>query len=235
MNNITNDSAVAGKKAIVLLSGGLDSATCLAIARDRGYACYALSFAYGQRHEAELHAAKAIGAQLGVIEHRIVTLDIGQFGASALTDLSIKVPEHHMQKGIPNTYVPARNTIFLSIALGFAEAIGAHDIFIGANAVDYSGYPDCRPEFIETFQKLANLATKDGIEGKLFTIHAPLMQMTKAGIIQTGIQLGIDYAQTVSCYQLTSNGEACGKCDSCMLRHQGFKQANLDDPTRYKK
>ena len=221
------------KRAVILLSGGLDSATCLAIARAEGYTCHALSFSYGQRHDAELIAAKTIAQRLGAAEHRVVSLDIGQFGASALTDPTIDVPDYKDHGTIPVTYVPARNTVFLSIALGFAEAIHAQDLFIGVNAVDYSGYPDCRPEFIQAFQRLANVATKAGVEGNPYTIHTPLMHLSKADIIQAGVKLGIDYSLTVSCYKLTPEGKACGRCDSCFLRKQGFEQANLNDPTIY--
>lgn len=220
-------------KAVILLSGGLDSATCLAMARADGYMCHALSFSYGQRHDAELIAAKTIAQQLGAAEHRIVHLDIGQFGASALTDSNIDVPDYQENGTIPVTYVPARNTVFLAIALGFAEAIGAHNIFIGVNAIDYSGYPDCRPEFIKAFQQLANVATKTGVERTPITINTPLQQLSKAEVIQEGIKLNINYGLTVSCYQLTPNGEACGRCDSCYLRQQGFSQAGIPDPTRY--
>lgn len=221
------------KKAVILLSGGLDSATCLALARRDGFRCYAISFAYGQRHAHELDAAKRIAEHMGVVEHRIVTLDIGQFGASALTERGIAVPEHQDTTDIPVTYVPARNTVFLAIALGFAEAIGAYDIYIGANAVDYSHYPDCRPEFIAAFQTLANLATKAGIEGAPITIQAPLMHLSKAEIIQEGTALGVDYGLTVSCYQLSDDLTACGHCSSCVLRRRGFAAANIPDPTRY--
>ncbi len=221
------------KKAVILLSGGLDSATCLAIAHEAGYECYTLSFAYGQRHDAELSAAKIIAERLGAVKHRVVTLDIGQFGGSALTDKTIDVPDYQENKTIPVTYVPARNTIFLAMALGFAETIGAHDIFIGANAVDYSGYPDCRPEYIQAFQHMANLATKSAVEGAPFTIHTPLMHLSKSDIILEGIKLGVDYSLTVSCYQSTTEGLACGHCESCFLRHQGFQQAKVPDPTRY--
>ena len=223
------------KKAVVLLSGGLDSATCLAMAKAQGFACYALSFAYGQRHEYELTAARTVAQKMGVVDHRVVNLDIGQFGASALTDTRIDIPAYQASTHIPVTYVPARNTIFLSIALGLAESIGAYDIFIGANAVDYSGYPDCRPEFVTMFQNLANVATKAGVEGEKFTIHAPLMHLGKAEIIQAGIELGVDYSLTVSCYQLTDQGAACGRCDSCVLRKQGFTAASVKDPTHYQK
>ena len=221
------------KKAVILLSGGLDSATCLAIAKAQGFICYALSFNYGQRHAYELQAARMISETMGVADHRIVTLDIGQFGASALTDPSIAVPLHKESTDIPVTYVPARNTVFLAIALGFAESIGAYDIFIGANAVDYSGYPDCRPEFINAFQALANVATKAGIEGERISIQAPLLHLSKDEIIQTGVKLGVDYGLTVSCYQLSDQGLACGHCDSCVLRQRGFIAANINDPTKY--
>lgn len=221
------------KKAVILLSGGLDSATCLSIAKAQGFACYALSFAYGQRHTYEITAARKIAQVMGAVDHRVVNLDIGQFGGSALTDTSIDVPSYQGTTDIPVTYVPARNTIFLSIALGFAESIDADDIFIGANAVDYSGYPDCRPEFIAAFQTLANVATKKGLQGKGFTIQAPLQQLSKAEIIQAGTALGLDYGLTVSCYQLTDKGAACGQCDSCVLRRQGFIAAGIKDPTVY--
>lgn len=234
MKNTTNNQLKI-KKAVILLSGGLDSATCLAIARNSGYSTHALSFSYGQRHDAELIAAQVIAQQMGAVEHRIVQLNIGQFGGSALTNTNIAVPDYQNHGSIPVTYVPARNTVFLSIALGFAEAIGAQEIFIGVNAVDYSGYPDCRPEFIEAFQHLANLATKSGVEGQPFLIQTPLMHLSKAEIIQTGLKLGVDYSLTVSCYLLSPEGLACGNCDSCVLRRQGFSQANVLDPTRYQK
>ena len=221
------------KKAVILLSGGLDSVTCLAMAKDQGFACYALSFAYGQRHSHELTAARNIAQKMGVVNHRVVNLDIGQFGASALTDMNIDVPNYAGTHHIPVTYVPARNTVFLSIALGLAESIAAYDIFIGANVVDYSGYPDCRPEFMKAFQNLANLATKTGVEGHHFTIQAPLLHLSKAEIIKTGTALGIDYGLTVSCYKLSDEGAACGHCDSCVLRQRGFKEANIADPTLY--
>lgn len=221
------------KKAIILLSGGLDSATCLAIAKNDGFECHALSFSYGQRHLSEITAARAIAKSMGVVDHRVVQLDIGQFGSSALTDTSIEVPSHTGSSHIPITYVPARNTVFLSIALGLAEVLGAYDIFIGANAVDYSGYPDCRPEFIHAFQSLANVATKAGVEGQRFTIQAPLIKLSKAEIIQWGTRLGVDYQMTVSCYQLDEGGAACGHCDSCVLRKRGFQEAQINDPTRY--
>lgn len=220
------------KKALVLLSGGLDSATLLAMAIDQGYDCYALSLNYGQRHSAELLAAEVLAKTLGAIEHKIIALDLAAIGGSALTDKTINVP-HTPSEGIPITYVPARNTIFLSLALGWAEVLEVHDLFIGVNAVDYSGYPDCRPEYIESFQKMANLATKAGVEGRPFTIHAPLIHMSKGEIIQVGVTLGVDYAQTVSCYEADETGLACGSCDSCRLRTAGFSDAGIDDPTRY--
>jgi 7-cyano-7-deazaguanine synthase len=232
-NHIMKNTKPIMKKTVILLSGGLDSATCLAIARQQSFESYALSFLYGQRHDAELVAAKKIAASLGAIEHRTVKLDIGQFGGSALTDSSMTIPEYKKSSDIPVTYVPARNTVFLAIALSYAEAIGAEAIFIGANAVDYSGYPDCRPEYIQAFQAMANLATKASVEGSPFTIHTPLMHLSKAEIIQKGIELGVDYSLTVSCYQLTPDGLACGRCDSCCLRKQGFEQAGTPDPTKY--
>lgn len=219
-------------KAVVLLSGGLDSATVLAQARAQGFACYALSLDYGQRHASELAAARGVAAALGVVEHKIIALDLTQIGGSALTDASIAVPETP-SVGIPVTYVPARNTVFLSLALGWAEVLGAQDIFIGVNAVDYSGYPDCRPEYIAAFERLANLATRAGVEGTPFRINAPLIAMSKAEIIQAGIQLGVDYALTLSCYAADERGRACGRCDSCRLRAAGFAQAGVPDPTRY--
>ncbi len=218
--------------AVVLLSGGLDSATVLAMAREQGYGCHALSFDYGQRHESELAAAQRVADTGGVLSHRILTLDIGEFGGSALTDSSLDVPIAG-GAGVPVTYVPARNTIFLSCALALAETTGARDIFIGVNAVDYSGYPDCRPEFIRAFEQLANLATKAGIEGERFHVHAPLIAMSKAEIIRTGIALGIDYSITVSCYQADAAGRACGRCDACSLRREGFRSAGIEDPTLY--
>lgn len=221
-------------KAIVLLSGGLDSITVLALAKKQGYACYALSFDYGQRHNAELNAAKKIAENYRVVEHKIISLGLNSIGGSALTDEHIAVPDSP-QEGIPVTYVPARNTIFLAFALGWAEVLNAHDIFIGVNAIDYSGYPDCRPEFIEAFQKLANLATKAGVEGRPISIHTPLISMSKADIIKQGIQLGVDYRQTVSCYSADQNGYACGVCDACRLRKAGFAEAQVDDPTLYQK
>ena len=220
------------KKAVVLLSGGLDSATALAIAREQGFACYALSFDYGQRHATELDAARQVAAAVGVLEHKVLSLSLDDIGGSALTDNAIEVPEQGGE-GIPVTYVPARNTVFLSLALGWAEVLGAHDIFVGVNAVDYSGYPDCRPAFIAAFERLANLATRDGVEGRHFHIHAPLIEMSKAQIVQAGSALGVDYALTVSCYRADAQGRACGRCDSCRFRAQGFAEAGLPDPTRY--
>lgn len=220
------------RRAVILVSGGLDSTTVLAMARSQGYACYALSFDYGQRHRAELVAAERISRALGDVEHKVVKLNLDSIGGSALTDLSIAVPEEETQ-GIPITYVPARNTVFLSIALGWAEVLGAHDIFIGVNAVDYSGYPDCRPEYIAAFELMANLATRAGVEGQKITIHTPLMELGKGDIIRAGLALGVDYSLTVSCYQVTETGLACGKCDSCRLRRQGFVSAGLEDPTHY--
>jgi 7-cyano-7-deazaguanine synthase len=221
----------------VLLSGGLDSATTLAIARERGFECYALSFAYGQRHGAELAAAARVARALGVVEHRIIEIPIGQLGGSALTDARIAVPESGDSSphsaGIPVTYVPARNTVFLSLALAWAEVLEAQAIFIGVNALDYSGYPDCRPEFIAAFQALAALATKQGVEGRAVRIEAPLIAMSKADIIRRGSALGVDYAATVSCYNADDDGRACGRCDSCRFRREGFRAANLPDPTRY--
>lgn len=220
------------KKAVILVSGGLDSATCLAIARQQGYECYALSFEYGQRHESELIAAKRVSSTLGAVELKTVHISMGDIGGSALTDSTIDVPESPTE-GIPVTYVPARNTVFLSLALGWAEVLDADAIFIGVNAVDYSGYPDCRPEFIKAFESLSNLATKKGVEGRSITIEAPLLQLSKADIIQEGTSLGVDYSQTVSCYQADTEGRACGRCDSCRLRQQGFQEANISDPTHY--
>jgi 7-cyano-7-deazaguanine synthase len=218
--------------AIVLLSGGLDSATALAIARARNFRSFALSVHYGQRHHAELAAAKRVAAFLGAHEHRVMGVDLAGIGGSALTDESLAMPESPTE-GIPVTYVPARNTLLLSLALGWAEVVGALDIFVGVNAVDYSGYPDCRPEFIAAFEKLALVATKAGVEGRRFKIHAPLINMSKADIIRTGIELGVDYGMTVSCYQADTEGRACGRCDSCRLRTEGFAAAGVPDPTRY--
>ena len=220
------------KPAVILLSGGLDSATVLAIAREAGYACHALSLDYGQRHTAELAAAARVAKSLGAVEHRVIKLGLGDFGGSALTDAAIAVPENPTE-GIPVTYVPARNTVMLALALAWAEVLEARDIFIGVNAVDYSGYPDCRPEFIAAFEHMANLATRAGVEGAKLHIHAPLQHMSKAQIIQPGMLLGVDYAQTVSCYQADADGRACGVCDACRLRRQGFAQAWVADPTIY--
>ncbi|MCC4260843.1 7-cyano-7-deazaguanine synthase QueC [Halopseudomonas aestusnigri] len=218
--------------AVVLLSGGLDSATVLAMAQAQGLRCYTMSFDYGQRHRAELQAAERVACAAGVVEHKVIGMNLGGIGGSALTDDSIAVPEGP-QDGIPVTYVPARNTLFLSLALGWAEVLGAREIFIGVNAVDYSGYPDCRPEFIEAFERLANLATRAGVEGEGFHIRAPLQHMSKAEIVQAGAALGVDYSKTVSCYQADDQGRACGRCDSCRLRAEGFRAAGLADPTRY--
>jgi 7-cyano-7-deazaguanine synthase len=225
--------ADAGKRAVVLVSGGLDSATVLALAAASGARCHALTFDYGQRHRAELDAARRVARQLGASDHRVVSLDIGWMGGSALTDARIAVPQESTP-GIPVTYVPARNTIFLSIALGWAEVLDARDIYIGANAVDYSGYPDCRPEFIRAFENLANLATRAGVEGQGFQVHAPLMRMHKHEIIREGSRLGVDYALTLSCYDPDAGGLACGRCDACRLRAQGFAEAGIVDPTRYR-
>jgi len=220
--------------AVVLLSGGLDSATCLAIARAEGFACHALSFAYGQRHETELRAAELVARELGAVQHRVMHIDLAAFGGSALTDRNLAVPESP-SSGIPITYVPARNTVFLSFALAWSEVLGAHDIFIGVNAVDYSGYPDCRPEFIEAFEKMASLATRAGVEGAArLRIRTPLIDLTKADIVRRGLALGVDYSRTVSCYQADHDGRACGKCDSCRLRRAGFEAAGVPDPTRYR-
>lgn len=220
--------------AVVLLSGGLDSATVLAIARSQGYECHAIAFDYGQRHRAELDASLRQAKALGAKTHRIVHVDMNQFGGSALTDLSIDVPEANSQPGIPSTYVPARNTVMLSLALALAETLNSRDIFIGVNAVDYSGYPDCRPEYIAAFEKMANLATKSGVEGHKLHIHAPLIALSKAEIIRTGAALGVDYGLTVSCYQANELGRACGVCDSCRLRAEGFAAAGVADPTSYR-
>ncbi|MFW5447534.1 MAG: 7-cyano-7-deazaguanine synthase QueC [Methylophagaceae bacterium] len=220
------------KRAVILLSGGLDSVTTLAIAQQQGFECYTLSFDYGQRHDVELKAAAALSKQMGALEHKVIKIDLRSIGGSALTDSAIDVPDHH-EEGIPVTYVPARNTVFLSIALGWAEVLEAQAIFVGVNAVDYSGYPDCRPEFINAFEQLANLATKAGVEGQKLTVHAPLITMTKAEIIQQGTALGVAYSQTISCYQANSEGKACGQCDSCRFRKQGFEQAGVADPTTY--
>jgi 7-cyano-7-deazaguanine synthase len=221
------------KRAVVLLSGGLDSATVLAMARAQGFECFALSVDYGQRHHAELEAAKKVAHTLGAREHRVVSIDLTGFGGSALTDSSIAVPEH-ASSGIPITYVPARNTIMLSLALAWAEVLHAQDIFFGVNAVDYSGYPDCRPEYVASFERMANLATQAAVEGKPLTLHAPLLHLSKAEIIREGVRLGVDYGITVSCYQADDQGHACGRCDSCRLRREGFEAAGVPDSTRYR-
>jgi 7-cyano-7-deazaguanine synthase len=224
----------AHPSAVVLVSGGLDSATCLAIARAEGFRCFALSFAYGQRHGAELAAAGRVARSLGAEQHRVMHIDLAAFGGSALTDTSIAVPEQ-ATAGIPVTYVPARNTVFLSLALAWAEVLGANDIFIGVNAVDYSGYPDCRPEFVEAFEKMANLATRAGVEGaSRIRIRTPLIDLSKGDIIRRGVGLGVEFAETVSCYQAAEDGAACGRCDSCRLRREGFRAAGVPDPTRYR-
>ena len=228
------------KKAVVLVSGGLDSATVLAIAANQGFDCFSLAFDYGQRHRSELDASRRISSVLHASAHKVVKLDLQAIGGSALTDASIAVPEHELKvsegetSAIPVTYVPARNTVFLSIALGWAEVIGASDIFIGVNAVDYSGYPDCRPEYIAAFENMANLATRASVEGEPFHIHTPLIDLSKDEIIKQGLALGLDYSLTVSCYQATADGLACGRCDSCQIRKQGFDAAGISDPTRYK-
>jgi 7-cyano-7-deazaguanine synthase len=227
-----SEQSMNDKKAVILLSGGLDSATVVAMARAEGYSCYTMSFDYGQRHRAELDAAARVARDLGVVEHKVIGLNLNGIGGSALTDSSIDVPEAPSE-GIPVTYVPARNTVFLSLALGWAEVLGARDIFIGVNAVDYSGYPDCRPEFIESFERMANLATKAGVEGQGFTIQAPLQNLSKADIVRAGVKHGVDYSLTVSCYQADDQGRACAKCDSCRLRAEGFAAAGVTDPTPY--
>ncbi len=221
------------KPAVVLLSGGLDSMTTFLIAKAQGYACHALSFDYGQRQRAELAAARRIAAQYGAAAHKIVRIGLDDIGGSALTDAAIAVPRTPTE-GIPVTYVPARNTVFLAFALGYAEVLGAFDLFIGVNAVDYSGYPDCRPEFIDAFQKLANLATKAGVEGGRFTVHTPLIHLSKAEIIRRGVELGADYSLAVSCYDADAEGRACGRCDACRFRAEGFRAAGVPDPTRYR-
>lgn len=220
------------KRAVVLLSGGLDSATTLAVARDLGYECHALSLDYGQRHHAELDAAGRVAMRFAVVEHRVMRLDMGSFGGSALTDPGIDVPETP-SIGIPVTYVPARNTIMLSLALGWAEVLDADAIYIGVNALDYSGYPDCRPAFVAAYQQLADVATKRAVEGRPIRVEAPLIELSKADIIRLGSSLGVDYGDTVSCYQADTDGRACGRCDSCRLRRQGFIEAGVSDPTRY--
>ena len=221
------------RRAVVLLSGGLDSATTLAIARDAGFDCYCLSLDYGQRHRSELEAAARVATALGASEHRVLHVALGEFGGSALTDNAIAVPVDGVQPGIPVTYVPARNTIMLSLALAWAEVLGSRDIFVGVNAVDYSGYPDCRPEYIAAFEVMARLATRVGVEGKSLSIHAPLIALSKAEIIRRGSTLGVDYGITVSCYQADERGRACGVCDSCRLRREGFSALGLSDPIPY--
>ncbi len=221
------------RRAVVLLSGGMDSATCLAMARQDGFACHALSFDYGQRHRAELLAAATLAEHLGAIEHRTLTIGLGEIGGSALTDSRIAVPDSPGE-GIPVTYVPARNTVFMAFALGWAEVLDADRIYTGVNAVDYSGYPDCRPEYLQAFQKLADLATRRGVEGQPIELHAPLLEMSKAAIVREGIRLGVDFALTVSCYQAAEDGAACGRCDACRLRRAGFVAAGITDPTRYR-
>ena len=234
MPHATRPGVAARSPAVVLLSGGLDSATCLAIARAEGYECHALSFAYGQRHGAELAAARRVAAALGAAQHRVMTIDLAAFGGSALTDTAIAVPEAP-STGIPVTYVPARNTIFLAMALAWSEVLGARDVYIGVNAVDYSGYPDCRPAYIEAFERMANLATRAGVEeGARLRIRAPLVELSKAAIIRRGVDLGVDYSLTVSCYQADAEGRACGRCDSCRLRREGFVAAGVPDPTPYR-
>lgn len=227
------DALLAPRPAVVLLSGGLDSATVLAIVKAGGLAPYALSIDYGQRHRAELDAAARVAATIGVREHRVIHVDAGQFGGSALTDASIAVPTDGLQPGIPVTYVPARNTLMLSLALGWAEVLGAGEIFIGVNAIDYSGYPDCRPAYVDAFETLANLATRAGVEGHRLRVRAPVIDLDKAEIIRLGSSLGVDYAQTVSCYQASAEGLACGRCEACRLRRDGFARAGIADPTRY--
>ncbi len=221
------------KRAVILLSGGLDSATVLAMAKAEGYECYTMSFDYGQRHRSELQAAQQVSSALGALEHKVIGINLDGIGGSVLTDSSLAVPAATQSAEIPATYVPARNTVFLSLALGWAEVLQAYDIFIGVNDVDYSGYPDCRAEFVQAFERVANLATREGVEGRQFRIQAPLQSMSKAVIIQSGTQLGVDYALTVSCYQADNQGRACGVCDSCQLRRQGFLNAAINDPTRY--
>lgn len=221
------------KKAVILFSGGLDSTTCLAIAKSEGYACYTLSIAYGQKHEIEVRRAKEIAEKMGVIEHKLLRLPLDEIRGSSLTDAGIDVPDFKGDGAIPSTYVPARNTIFLSFALAFGEVQGAYDIFYGANYIDYSGYPDCRPDYLQAFERMAMLATKAGIEGANIKIHAPLLKMHKADIIREGVRLGVDYGQTISCYRADDNGHACGTCDSCTHREKGFMDAGIPDPTPY--
>lgn len=232
MPNRADATPLAGRTAVVLLSGGLDSATAMALARERGFRCHALSLDYGQRQAAELDAARRIATALGAVTHKVVRVDLGAIGGSALTDPGIAVPDAPTD-GIPVTYVPARNTVFLSLALGWAEVLDARDLYLGVNAVDYSGYPDCRPEYIAAFETLAGLATRAGVEGARFRIHAPLIDLSKAEIIREGLRLGIDYSLTVSCYRADAHGRACGSCDACRLRRAGFVAAGVPDPTRY--
>ncbi len=232
MKNEANTTSGSKPKAVILVSGGLDSTTVLAIAQNQGYDCYTIAFDYGQRHRVELQVAERASKTMGALEHKVVKLDLRAIGGSALTSDDIDVPEEATE-GIPVTYVPARNTVFLSIALGWAEVLGANDIFIGVNAVDYSGYPDCRPEYISAFEAMANLATKAGVEGRNQRIQAPLINLSKGEIVKRGAELGVDYSLTVSCYQANEKGEACGKCDSCRLRAAGFQEAGLSDPTIY--
>ena len=236
MTPVSAAQVASSRPAVVLVSGGLDSATCLAIARSEGFRCHALSFRYGQRHAAELAAAARVAAQLGAIEHRVMTVDLAAFGGSALTDPALAVPQDGAgTQAIPITYVPARNTVFLAFALAWAEVLGAHDIYIGVNAVDYSGYPDCRPEYVAAFEAMANLATREGVEGReRLRIRAPLMHSSKADIVRRGTALGVDFSLTVSCYQAAEDGAACGRCDACRLRRAGFETAGMPDPTRYR-
>lgn len=222
------------KNAIILFSSGLDSTTCLAIAKSQGFRCYTLNFAYGQKHAIEVEQASLVAKNYGVIEHKVLTLPLDQIGGSSLTDQQLQVQDHQVTSSIPNTYVPARNTIFLSFALAWGEVIGAYDIFFGANSVDYSGYPDCRPEYFQAFEKVAKLATTVGVENEQgFSIHTPLLHLSKAQIIQEGVRLGVDYSQTISCYRATKEGYACGSCDSCVYRKKGFMEAGVKDPTPY--
>jgi len=232
LSAMNSTTSTIPRRAVVLLSGGLDSATCLAIAKQNGYECYALNFDYGQRHRAELAAAQHVAQQLGAAEYRVIKIDLAGIGGSALTDVNIAVPTQ-LGTGIPVTYVPARNTVFLSLALAWAEVLHARHIFNGVNAIDYSGYPDCRPEYIAAFERMANLGTKAGIEGESFKIETPLMRLSKAQIIREGMRLGVDYASTVSCYSADAEGRACGECDSCRFRAQGFRDAGVPDSTRY--
>lgn len=236
MNNPITAASSAGTPAVVLLSGGLDSATCLAISKSEGFTPYAISFRYGQRHSIELERAEAIARAAGVAKHIVIQIDLRALGGSALTDDSIAVPKHdsatEIGSDIPLTYVPARNTVFLSYALAWAEVLGAKDIYIGVNALDYSGYPDCRPEYIAAFETMANLATKAGVEGRTLRVHTPLIHLTKAEIIQKGISLGVDYSKTLSCYDPDASGKACGHCDSCLLRERGFAQLGMIDPSK---